>query len=123
MVKQGYVQYTHARACSVIKKSEIENIDLNIDFSKVTDKASVEVCKLIEAYPDKIIDASKKYEPYIITRHLVDISQAFNKFYHDNPILNSDAETKKARLAIVNAVKSTLKNGLSILGIDAPEQM
>ena len=118
-----YVQYTHARACSVIKKSEIENIDLNIDFSKVTDKASVEVCKLLEVYPDKIIDASKKYEPYIITRHLVDISQAFNKFYHDNPILNSDDETKKARLAIVNAVKTTLKNGLSILGIDAPEQM
>lgn len=118
-----YVQYTHARACSVLKKAEIDSIDSNIDYTLLTDSASVEVCKLLEAYPDKIKDAAKKYEPYIITRHLVDISQAFNKFYHDNPILTSDEATKKARLAIVYAIKTVLQSGLAILGIEAPEQM
>ncbi len=54
---------------------------------------------------------------------MVAISQAFNKFYHDNPILNSEDDVKLARLAVVVATKTVLKEGLRILGINAPEQM
>lgn len=117
-----YVQYTHARACSILKKAPDFTAE-NIDFSKLDDEASLNVCKLLEAFPSKIVDAAAKLEPYVLTRHLVAISQAFNKFYHDNPILNSEAEVRQARLAVVVAVKTVLAAGLALLGIDAPEQM
>lgn len=118
-----YVQYTHARACSVWKKAEGKWNKDQINASYLTDDASVEVCKLLDLVPAKIQDAAEKYEPSVITRHLVDISQAFNKFYHDNPILNSEEEVKQARLALVYAVKTVLASGLALLGIEAPEQM
>ncbi len=119
-----YVQYTHARACSLINKvCGSEEIDKNVDFSLLNDEASVEVCKLIEMYPAKIKDAAAKFEPSIVTRHLVDIAQAFNKFYHDNPIMSSEDEVKKARIALVYAVKTILASGLGLLGINAPKQM
>lgn len=117
-----YVQYTHARSCSILKKAPEFSMDA-IDYSKLEDEASMDVCKLLEAFPDKIKDAAAKLEPYLVTRHLVAISQAFNKFYHDNPILNSEPEVRQARLAVVVAVKTVLAEGLALLGIEAPEQM
>lgn len=117
-----YVQYTHARACSVLKKADyVKTAD--VDYSLLTDDASVDVCKLIEKYPAKIAEAAAKYEPSILTRHLVDIAQAFNKFYHDNAILTSDEKTRNSRLAVVYTVKEVLSSGLALLGINAPEQM
>ncbi|WMI81158.1 arginine--tRNA ligase [Anaerotignum sp. MB30-C6] len=117
-----YVQYTHARACSILKRAGEVSLE-NINYGKLSDEASLDICKLLEAYPDKIKDAASKLEPSIVTRHLVAISQAFNKFYHDNPILNSEDEVRQARLAVVVAVKTVMKEGLRLLGIDAPEQM
>ena len=117
-----YVQYTHARACSILKRAGDFSLE-NVDFTVLSDEASLDVCKLLESFPDKIRDAAEKCEPYIVTRHLVAIAQAFNKFYHDNPILSSEAEVKKARLAVVVAVEIVLKEGLALLGISAPEQM
>lgn len=121
-----YVQYTHARACSVMKKagytSSLENM-LNIDYSVLTDEASVDVCKMLQAYSDKIKEAASRYEPSVIARYLVDLSQAFNKFYHDNIILAEDEKVKNARLAVVDAVRLVIKSGLEILGIKAPERM
>lgn len=117
-----YVQYTHARACSILRKGECDLVQ-NIDYSKLTDEASIEVCKILEQFPKKIQEAADKLEPYIVTRQLVSLSQAFNKFYHDNIILTSEEQTKQARIALVIAVKTVLKKGLALLGIKAPEQM
>lgn len=117
-----YVQYTHARACSILRKGEC-SLAQNIDYSKLTDDASMEVCKLLEQFPKKIQEAADKLEPFIVTRQLVSLSQAFNKFYHDNVILTSEEQTKQARIALVIAVKTVLKKGLALLGIKAPEQM
>ena len=78
---------------------------------------------MLASYSDKIVEAAGRYEPSVIARYLVDLSQAFNKFYHDNTILADDVELKKARLAIVDAVETVIKSGLEILGIKAPEQM
>ena len=118
-----YVQYTHARACSILRKADVSEIDFDIDFSLLNDDASVDVCRVLGEYPDKLIDAAEKYEPYIVTRHLVALCQAFNKFYHDNSILGSDGDVKKARIALTYAVKTVIASGLSVLGIKAPEEM
>ena len=117
-----YVQYTYARASSILKKSGEISFD-GIDFKKLSDVASMEITKLLELFPEKIKDSGEKMEPSIITRHIVAIAQGFNKFYHDNPILNSDEKTRQARVALVFCVKVVLEEGLKLLGIQAPEQM
>ncbi len=119
-----YVQYTHARACSILEKENFEENILNsIDYSLISDEYSFEIVKLLSQYQDKIIDASNKYEPFIITRHLVNICQAFNKFYDENNIKNSETNLKNARLLIVYCTKIVISNCLYLLGINAPEKM
>lgn len=120
-----YVQYTYARTCSVLRKAGITDSmdDFEIDFGLVTDDASLNICRLLGEFEDKIIEAGTKFEPYIVTRHIVDICQAFNKFYHDNSILNSEESVKNARLAIVFAVNRVISTGLKLLGIERPERM
>ncbi len=119
-----YVQYTHARACSVLKKAGYcDEMKKDIDYSVLTDDASADVCKILANYSAKIKEAANRYEPSVIARYLVDLSQAFNKFYHDNIILTDDEAVRKARLMVVDCVRTVLKSGLAILGIKAPEQM
>lgn len=118
-----YVQYTHARACSVLKKAGYDKKAENIDYSVLTDDAAADACKTIALFNDKIKEAANRYEPSVIARYLVDVAQSFNKFYHDNIILADDENVKNARLALVDAVRTVIKSGLAILGIDAPEQM
>ena len=117
-----YVQYKNARACSVIKKHGEADAS-KADFNALTDEASFEVCRLLNNFPAKISDAADKNEPSVVSRYLVDLAQAFNKFYHDNPILVDDEAIKAARLVLVKAVNNVLVNGLALLGISAPEQM
>ena len=118
-----YVQYTHARACSVLKKAGGAPDMPKVDFSALTDDASVDVIKMLESYPAKIREAASRYEPSVVARYLVDLAQAFNKFYHDNVILCDDERLRNARLAAVDAVRMVLKSGLALLGIKAPERM
>jgi arginyl-tRNA synthetase len=73
--------------------------------------------------PDIVIEAADKYEPSILTRHLVDIAQAFNKFYHDEHILAPNEDERRAKLALVKASKTVIANCLGLLGISAPERM
>ncbi len=117
-----YVQYTHARTCSLLNKSGVTEFS-GVDYEVLADEASLAVIKLIQTYPDKIKEAAAKFEPYIVTRHLVELSQAFNKFYHENAILQSADHVKLARLTLVYAVQTIIKSGLNLLGIKAPEQM
>ncbi|SCY97379.1 arginine--tRNA ligase [Alkaliphilus peptidifermentans] len=117
-----YVQYTHARSSSVLRKADID-VTAEINGAALTDDVTLAVLKLIQQFPEAIIDAQRKNEPSIITRHIIDIAQSFNRFYHDHPILVEDEEVKKARLAVVFAVKQVLKTGLYLLGIKAPEKM
>lgn len=121
-----YVQYTHARACSIIRKageSEDFIVPETADLSLVTDKASLALVKAIGDMPEKVVEAGEKYEPYIISRQLIEICQSFNRFYRDNSILGSEGEVRKARLALVYAARTAIKTGLYLLGIKAPERM
>ena len=123
-----YVQYTHARCASVLRKTDeatlkaAEELD-SVDYSRVTSDAAYELVKEIYDFPATVRQAGEKYEPSIVTRQIIDIAQSFNKFYHDEHILVDDPEERKAKIALVIATKNVIKNGLSLLGIKAPERM
>lgn len=117
-----YVQYTHARATSVLEKAayRVEKIK---DYSLLTEEEAVNMIKLLQQFPEIVIKAMERNEPSFITRHIIDIAQAFNKFYHEYPILVDDREVQQARLLLVYGVKTVLKTGLALLGIEAPDKM
>ncbi|WP_130807412.1 arginine--tRNA ligase [Senegalia massiliensis] len=117
-----YVQYTHARANSILKKANVDVTD-DIDYSLLLNEEAVNVVRLLHDFKQVVIDAMEKYEPAIITRHIVDIAQAFNRFYHDCPILVDDEKVKKARLLLVKSTRDVLKTGLSLIAVEAPEKM
>lgn len=115
-----YVQYTCARANSVLKKGGEVN-----DFSEnyQPNSQEYEVIKLLAAFSEAVKDASEKYEPCYIARYAVDLAQKFNKFYIDCKILNAEDDEKAFRLALTKATLQTLKNALKLLGIGVPEKM
>ena len=123
-----YVQYTHARSCSLLRKagkdmvSKAKNLD-NIDYEKLTSDTMYELAKLIHNMPEVIKEAADRYEPSVITRHVVKIAQGFNRFYNEERILQGDATGTVSRLTLVIATKNAIKNGLALLGIKAPERM
>ena len=119
-----YVQYTYARCASILRNAGEDANDLrDFDPSYITGEAAYTLAKEIYALTDVIIEAGEKYEPSILTRHIVDMAQAFNKFYHDEHILTDDKEERKAKLALVVAAKTAIRNGLRLLGMEAPERM
>ena len=123
-----YVQYTHARAASVLRNggasAEAALADAGaLDVSYICGDAAYELARLIYKFPAVVVEAAKKYEPSIVTRHVVDVAQAFNKFYHDEHILTDNESEKRAKLLLTYAAKQTIKNGLGLLGIEAPERM
>lgn len=123
-----YVQYTHARACSVLRRADEADFaaiaDMNsIDAAYLGSDSAYMMAKLLYRVPEVVIEAADKYEPSILTRHLVDIAQAFNKFYHDEHILVDDDNERRAKLALVAASKTVIANCLGLLGISAPERM
>lgn len=122
-----YVQYTHARGASVLRKagdaivSKAEKLD--IDFKYLNSDSAYELVKLIYAFPGIIIEAGEKFEPSIITRHVVNMAQGFNRFYHDEHILTDNGDEKTAKIALTIAAKNAIKRGLALLGMQAPERM
>jgi arginyl-tRNA synthetase len=123
-----YVQYTHARAASVLRNGAeafdkaMADLD-HTDMSYIKGDSAYELAKLIYRFPEVVLEAGEKYEPSIITRHIVDIAQGFNKYYHDEYILVDNEEEKKAKLLLSYSAKQTIKNGLKLLGMEVPERM
>lgn len=119
-----YVQYTYARACSVVVKANISdhNEPVTIDEAVLSDTA-YRLIKQLSLFSERVEQSMEKLEPSIISRYLVELAQAFNRFYHDNMILVEDAQIRAARLAIVKSTIQTLKNGLSLIGLAAPEKI
>lgn len=120
-----YVQYTHARACSVLRKAEeITGLyDVEEDYSALTDDFSQNLLRLISRFPESILQAADKYEPSIITRAMTDIAKAFNKYYYEQRIIDEDLSKTKARIILCKATKDVLKTAMSLIGMQAPERM
>ncbi|MFC6464456.1 arginine--tRNA ligase [Marinilactibacillus sp. GCM10026970] len=116
-----YVQYTRARGLSILKKAEKESFSTSEQYS-LNDSYSWEVVKLIQEFPETLIRAYKQYEPSIIAKHSIHLSQAFNKFYANVRVLDEHPE-KESRLALVYAVTELLKQDLTILGVETPDKM
>lgn len=116
-----YVQYTHARACSLLESGKYTPTEIN--YSLLTAKEEGDLLLSLYQFPQIIVDAMGKKEPFFITRSITDIAKKFNRFYGACPIKTSEESLKNARLGLVYAAKTVIKIGLSILGIDAPERM
>ena len=124
-----YVQYTHARCASLLRKAGEDIVakaqdPKNVDFALLAKSDSAyELTKLIYAFPGVVEQAGEKYEPSIITRHIIDIAQCFNKFYHDEHIIVEDEVEKTSKIALVIATKRVIATGIGLLGMKAPERM
>ncbi len=116
-----YIQYTYARCKSILRKSHINNKD--VDLSHLTEDNSYELFKKLSLYPDIVKDAAVKFEPCIIARYAYTLSNLFNKFYHETRILSADEQIKNARIVLVDAVQSVIRDSMSLLGIECPEEM
>ncbi|KOP82680.1 arginine--tRNA ligase [Cytobacillus solani] len=115
-----YVQYTHARASSILKKGKYE--ESNEKFADITDDEAWSIIKNLMAFPVVIKRAFNEYDPSQIAKYVLELSKAFNKYYGSVRILD-DHERKQARLSLVFAVQIVLKEGLRLLGIEAPKEM
>ena len=118
-----YVQYTYARCSSILRNVSDFDINSDIDYSVLTDAASVDLLKEIDRFPLIIKDASDRYEPSVVARYAVDLAQAFNRFYTDNRIAVDEKNIRDARCTVTYITRRILKDSLDLLGIGCVERM
>ena len=118
-----YVQYTHARCCSVLRKAGDTDWNEPADYGALTDDEAQALLLLLSRFPDVIREAADRYEPSMITRAVTDIAQAYNKFYYEHRILDENSGVTMARLMLTRAARDTIRTGLSLIGVEAPERM
>jgi len=117
-----FIQYSHARACSILLKNN-EDIK-NIDTTLLKHDSEINLIKKIANFPIIIDEACEGFKPHSITTYLFEIASYFNQFYRDCPVLHEkNKKIRIGRLALVEATKAVLRNGLDLLGIVAPEEM
>lgn len=117
-----YVQYTYARAKSVLRKAGKEEFG-PMEFKKLNSKEELALIKNLAEFKNVVSKACEKYEPSMLTRHITEIAKAFNKFYNSSQIMVEDEEIKNERLALTFASASVIKTALKLLGIKTVEKM
>ena len=122
-----YVQYAHARICSILKKLEAEKVSVREvsaeELEKLNTPEEIALIRHIARFPSEIIEAAKAYDPAKMTRYALDLATLFHKFYTACKVFGEEESLMQARLALCLAARTTLRNVLSILKIDAPETM
>lgn len=117
-----YVQYAHARICSIL--SQVKDIDvLSYNKELLTDEYSVELLKHIAYFKEVLKQVSKKRQPHRLCNYMQNLATAFHKFYGNNKVITDNEEQTKAYLALITAVRITIKNALNLIAVDAPEKM
>lgn len=131
-----YVQYTYARAKSILRKlgcahaSDAKGYSFPeddeayvIDYSVLTDNVTYALIKKLSEYENAVKEAAECFEPSVIARYLVGVAAAFNKFYHECPILHGDDKQRAARLLLVDLAQRVIKDACGLLGMECPEEM
>ena len=122
-----YVQYAHARICRVFETAAERNIDVSqaqsADFSVLSNDSEAAIMTLLQRFPEVVSSAAENYEPHQITYYLRDLATAFHSYYNSVKFLEAEEAQRNAMLGLSLAVKQVLKNGLTIIGVGAPEAM
>jgi arginyl-tRNA synthetase len=122
-----YVQYAHARISSIFKKAEEKNLTLpdprQTDLSSLSLPEERTLAKNVGIFPEILNDASSAFEPHILSSYLLSLAKAFHSYYNKHRVLNESEPLRNARLILVWGVKEVIRNGLEILGVQAPEEM
>ncbi len=115
-----YAQYTYARTCSILEKAG----EVTIDGIRITEPAEAALCKVLSQFGEAVLSAVADYEPSDVTRYILDVCTAFNRFYHDCPILSAaDETTRKSRVALTQATNYVLGNALPLICLKTPEKI
>ena len=118
-----YIQYSHARACSIIRKAQIE-VGEDTDYSLLKERLEHELVMMIARFPEVFIDSADNLKPNAIADYTLSLADKFNGFYARYPVIKADSSAlSRARLGLVDAVRIVLRNSLNLLGIEALERM
>ncbi len=122
-----YVQYAHARICSILKRMEQEGVNIRPctkeEFLLLKTSEEKEIIRHLASLTDEIVSAAKAYDPSKMTRYVLELATLFHKFYNSCRIMGEEESVMQARLHLCIAVKNTIKNVLKMIGISAPESM
>lgn len=115
-----YAQYTYARTCSILEKAG----EVTVDGIRITEPAEAALCKVLSQFGEAVLSAVADYEPSDVTRYILDVCTAFNRFYHDCPILSAADETaRKSRVALTQATNYVLGSALPLICLKTPEKI
>ncbi|MCL4161915.1 UNVERIFIED_CONTAM: hypothetical protein GTU68_056289, partial [Idotea baltica] len=122
-----YVQYAHARICSIFDQAELRGIDVSSieksDFSLLESDYEYALLSLLQRFPEVIQNAARDYEPHQLTYFLREVATAFHSYYNSAKFLDADEAQRSAMLGLCAAIKQILANGLGVVGVSAPEKM
>lgn len=119
-----YIQYAHARICSVLNQwgGEVSSL-ANVELSPLQSQAETTLMQTLGQYPEVVSNACQALAPHMIANYLKELASALHSYYNDTKFLVDDVHIKHARLALITATRVVLRNGLSLLGVSAPEKM
>ena len=119
-----YIQYAHARICAVLKQVNHNTQNISIqDIERLTTKNELQLIKKIIEFPDVVLLAASEKSPHYVATYLKDLASDFHSYYNESKFLIDDSNLKKSRIALIAAISIVIQNGLSLLGISAPEKM
>lgn len=118
-----YIQYTYVRTKSVLEKVEKVPEFATVDINELSDEYSQNIIKLMYNFENTLVQVTKKEEPSILSRYLIDLAKAYSSFYNENKIITDEQKTQDARVYLTYAVGQVLKTGANLLGIEMPEKM
>ena len=118
-----FIQYTHARICSILRKTTVAFSEADIAGAQPSAK-EVRLVKLLGLFPGKVAEAGAALSPAVIANYAYELAKEFNQYYHDTPILKeADGAVLKYRLVLISLIASTLRTAMALLGIELPERM